>query len=478
LVPAIVGPLSFVALCIIFFKLYRIWVQRHAIFNLLDIPEDIVRSKKWFGGAPVPGYTKRGLLLETCKFPRPVQSSQSESVSPEYYPLNEAQHPLMWHFITSKFRSDFDLSAAISRIEFVRMPERTEAGFVSKLFADSRADSILPDSVRFEVLHKNQIDTPLFQEGLMAYNETFCSKLVPGLDRIKIMFAWHGCKGALIKNLCESGIKKVAVQTDPGFFGEACYLSPEVPYAVRYSNFHPPNENGEIGVILFACECPKYPYVVTAADYPIALPPVRDHDIPYGFSKFFGRQMQLACSAHWVSVKRFNENHNHLNYYFGSDISWQGSRNNGINVLTHVPSGKMVRGDVKPTIPPFIDDLLRAKYTEVSKGVYQFQPESQPGHQYLLENPDVDKYPSILNYPNVLVPSLLDYQYHQETGCEGHELVLKEGMSFPIAVVYFKKAPFDAAASAAASAAAGGGSARRTEHVPPPDVSLVSLANA
>jgi hypothetical protein len=400
------------------------------------------------------------LLLETCKFPRPSGSCLSNRVvpfekgdPPIYYELNKNQHPLLWYFVTSKFRSGFSVKDdLISRIEFVRKPESSEFDFVSKLFQDCRDYTKIKNQLlSFEHVHADRVGKPQFEKGLKVYRST-CES-VPSLANFKIMFAWHGCDIARIHNICDTKITKVAQQTDPGYFGEACYLTPELRYALRYTK---PNDQGEVGVILFACECPIYPYVITAADYPIAVPPVRDHDIPYGFSKFFGRQMQLACSAHWVSVKRFDENHNHLHTYFVEDNDWK-PYSEITNHFEHTNSGKVIDGGIRPslTIPEKFTDLVQqANYVEVGGGCYQFQSSSSLRPAVLQKNPDKHHHKSSYDYPNMLLPKAFDYQYHPEDGCQFHELVLKEYMSFPIAVVYIKKAAFEIAARAAAIAAA------------------------
>ncbi len=498
------------------YRFYCKWVQRHAVFNVLDLDSDISTMTDHEQLQALPCYSKSDLLRTTSLFPRPkeVRDGSVHKAKAKMYQLDKERHRSLWHFVTSKFRSkDFDLEGIINRIEFVRSPESKELDFRNRLFESSRAEAMLLPEVKFENCHRDLVATPLFQDGLRVYRQRYCSKLEPGLDDINLMFAWHGCRATLVDNICDLGMKKVARSTDPGFFGEACYLSPECVYALRYSSWYPrTNEvtkEKEIGVILFACECPKTPYVVTSADYPIAVPPLRDPGIPYGFSKFFGRQMQLACAAHWVAVKKYPPSHNHLHTYFGDESQWDiRQESHGRTYCYHKLSGKSAYGSNLPHIPSNIADVQKQtsykvidQYTTLDSGhqvganVYQYQTaadssytlppgwttcHSTDGTMYyshapsgttswlpppclppdpllvssavsgaLEKNPDNHEHPSLYHYPNMLLPSLLDYQYHPEEDCEGHELVVPEGKSLPIAVVWFKHADYERQVAAA-----------------------------
>lgn len=336
-----------------------------------------------------------------------------------------------------------------------------ESDFCNKVYEASRAESILDTNVKFETVYKSLIETPQFQRGLKAYSEEFCSRLIPGLDHVRLMFAWHGCGANVIHSICDSKITKVAKSTDPGFFGEACYLSPECLYSLRYSNFKAAETDEDIGVILCVCECPMVPYVVTSFDYPIAEPPLRDPGIPYGFSRFFGRQMQLACQAHWVSVKKYDLWQNNIHSYFGNPLDWAAVP----PCFIHKPSGKMADTLPCQSIEKSLRDLQQKKYQLVhsSTDSYQFQANPGPGQPKAVKSPDQHKNDSFFDYPNMLLPHCMDYQYHPEDGCEGHELVLPEGKSFPIAIVWFKKNMFDRYTAAAAAAG-------KRAPSPPPDL--------
>jgi hypothetical protein len=458
---------AFIGMVYLAYRFYSKWVQRHAVFKILDLDPDIATMTDHERSQAPPNYSRIQLLKETAAFPRPVASlsvagnlSGSEELKPAFHALNKERDKCMWYFITSKFRSsesNSDLTDIISDIELVRFPESKEIGFRNKLFESSRAQTLLSNNLKFETCEANEslVKAPLFEAGKIAY-EKRCSKLVRGLEHINLMFAWFGCGTDSLKAICDTGIKKVAKSTDPGFFGEACYLSPEVQYALRYSTMNSDDvtDAEKIGVILFACECPKTPYVVTSADYPIAMPPLRDPGIPYGFSRFFGRQMQLACSAHWVAVKKVDpKGPNHLHEYFRNDASdWEPDGGK----MRHKPSGKMFDGGAGSGIPLSFDDvLLQANYVRIGDhagfGMFQYQPHAAvvnrlTGLHTSQKNPDKSYDDSnsncVYGYPNLLLPSLLDYQYHPEEGCEGHELVIPQGNSFPIAVVWFKKADY------------------------------------
>jgi hypothetical protein len=452
---------AFIGMACFAYRFYSKWVQRHAVFKILDLDSDIAAMTDHERSLAPPNYSRIQLLRETAAFPRPVVSlsvadnaTESERLKPAFHVLNKERDKCMWYFITSKFRSSVsnsDLTDFISDIEMVRTPESKEIGFRNKLFESSRAQNLLPDHLKFATCKANQslVEAPLFKAGKIAYTDT-CSKLVRGLEHVNLMFAWFGCGENDVKKVCDTGIKKVAKSTDPGFFGEACYLSPEVQYALRYSIMKSRGAE-KIGVILFACECPKTPYVVTSADYPIAMPPLRDPGIPYGFSRFFGRQMQLACSAHWVAVKQVDpKGPNHLHEYFRNEPSnWETLGGQ----MRHKPSRKMfVDGGAGPSIPLSFDDVLQqANYVHIDDhegcGMFQYQPHAAVKDRFnpLQKNPDKSydtNSNGVFDYPNMLLPSLLDYQYHPEEGCEGHELVIPEGNSFPIAIVWFKRADY------------------------------------
>ena len=451
-VPLVAGVVSACVIVLVaagLYKYYLVWVQRHRIFQLLDFTN----------GPPPEGCTKLGMLSESSQFKRSVNQKEA-AANALFYDLDRDRHPNLWKFVTSKLRSPalIDANQHISRIELVRVYQ--EIDFSHKLFEASRAVKLLDPTLKFETVHENIVKQPLFKQGQSAYDQ-MCSDLVPGLDGIKMMFAWHGCNSKRIGTICNTGLKKVAVATDPGFFGEGCYLSPECEYALRYARMSKQtNDRGEIGVVLFACECPLVPYVVTSADYPIAEPPLRDPGIPYGFSKFFGRQMQLACSAHWISVKQFTEWENPLFEYFKNNSEWD---YNQPPVWHHHPSGKKVHGNSKPPIPATLKDLQEQKYIPIHDGsgpsglTFQYQPDALPpshvAREYL-KNPDKEVI-SWFDVPNVLLPGALDHQYFPEDGCTGHELVLREGnMALPIAVVWFKKDVIEDAIKAADAAKA------------------------
>jgi len=456
------------------FKFYLVWRQRHEIFKLLDFttsPDELPHNEL--------RYTKIGMLRESSQFKRTEDQVKAEE-NAGFYDLDKDRHQNLWKFVTSNLRSPglIDEATHISRIQLVRVYQETD--FRHKLFEASRAESLLPEKLKFKNYHPDLVSSPLYLEGKAAYDAR-CNKLVAGLENIKLMFAWHGCKSGDIYTICNSGLKKIVAMTDPGFFGEGCYLSPECEYALRYSRSQP-NARQEIGVILFACECPVIPYVVTSADYPIAEPPLRDPGIPYGFSKFFGRQMQLACSAHWISVKEYAGWENPLNRYFDNrdDWEWNGQDTTG-NTLRHKPSGKIVDKNLK-RIPASLKELQEQKYIpivdfEFGSNSFQYQPNALPPFnvpKQPLENPDMQA-KSVYGRPNVLLPGLLDYQYHPENGCTGHELVVREGMSLPIAIVWFKADVIETAIAAQAAAAATAAAAAAARSLPPVAVDHVQV---
>ena len=223
-----------------------------------------------------------------------------------------------------------------------------------------------------QLLPKIPTNNADFMSGLGHFNG-LCEQTNPGVcDHTKLILAWHGTSA--VEAVCRDGPRSFRT-TDPGFFGGESYLALECSYAARYSEFSPPNSQGEFAVILFACCVAPHPYVITLMD---------DYGGPRcdvdGFSQFFGvdathaKSLMPKYNAHFVPVKRYGPYpHN-----------------------THPVTGQLL---------------------------------------YLL---DANGQPAIDPSTHQPIPLALDYQACSNAAAEGHELVLNHKYTLPIAVLWYR----------------------------------------
>jgi hypothetical protein len=352
-----------------------------------------------------------------------------------------------------------------------------------------------------------------FESGLKAY-QRFCEPIAsrhlkmtkvdenhpvdpsyndPPRPGVNLTFAWHAGASGVVESLCKNGVKEVSLSTDAGYFGKGCYFTPEFDYSERYARWKDPIYIGDDGsiwtierdkkekrtkqaivgykcektgsmlttmrpdfkscyaVILWACAVPLTPYVVTSRDYPCALPPFRDANVPYGMCKFYGRHMQRACSAHFISTKQYQGDENPLHSLFPrkNDILplFSNLEQRTKYIKTRLPTKKDqgILQHVCVASPELPFGWIEQK-NDRNEIVY-FDPDGNRRPDLPLMsapstkcNPDESGIPE--TYPHTLITNV-DYQYTPESvdggqsHVEGHELVLRDSsMAVPIAVVY------------------------------------------
>ena len=85
------------------YRFYSKWVQRHAVFKILDLDSDIATMTDHERSQAPPNYSRIQLLRETAAFPRPVVSlsvaddaPESQRLKPAFNALNKESDKCMW----------------------------------------------------------------------------------------------------------------------------------------------------------------------------------------------------------------------------------------------------------------------------------------------------------------------------------------------------------------------------------------------